>query len=1165
MNENRDHRGLRQRLNPLLTSSIGSFSQQPANTPISALSFSSNPHNVPTPAQHSLRLPTLLRGVNVQSACILTVTTPRIWFLPDLNILKPALIGPLPSLLQTNHSRPHQTQGAPLAREDSACHLLGGEESQKRHHLRNHPSARFGPQRSGSDASPQGVPPSSRRAVSTSAIDTPTSARSRSASQTRWDPNVPLPPPPPGPPPAHSRSQSTSRDFAGSTEPVASPPTRRPPPSGVTALGPVPPTPANWVDEEPSGGRRTARTPSRNRGYAGDNAAVDMADAAEDPSAASGSPGLNRSKAVRGEKTLRERRNESRTRSSRLSIDASISDLDQIMIPPSSAGLSRKMTIGRRTPKSAEQSQATPRSGGDGDNDDEASGSTPKALDSARRQPGLQIFTPPFSPRPMKAQETSEGSTSIVPKALPTPPPHSRSASKTRMPGEAIIPTPVSSKSATRDSVIKQSPEQFSHDTIDRFQAFAQREAMAADDAERVRLFAEFIVSESRIRRERYSAAISAMGSEIFDLTRDLFRPMAVRRESTTSQGSEWTPQSSLPSRSHRGSLVSVFNGETSKQGESSSAPASASVVQMSPTAPPQNNANWNSDYRPTLSPILSMSVSDNHDDDSRGRPASRWWESASSGEQGRWERSKRESKYMSVPKEAHEALQWMDSPAESSAQGPSNEYPPEKQGWHEQQPGEAYQSYTPQPARTPLKHSLSLPNTPHPHHEDISRLVTLPPPYPRHHPAVNNSHPNLAEIRASVRTLSELSEVDATKDRFNRDSRALRDEAAEAANKRRQALRLNLQQEVGLGRMTYGEAAAIEADSNETEKQTSKDIEKKDFDRFQTAVVIPLNDLLTTRIGKATQMFDDLRSRLFVETREPNPNMPQEEGDEHPELLEKLTLLKWIFEARELLHRAVYDLLSDRNDRYREMVITPYRLAGNEEKLAHASAFFAEDAGKRALAFASEVLQRTNEFRDVVEENVVRGVEMQLSAFWDIAPPLCRLLDRVPLGPGVNGEDEEGHGGSDGAGTDNNDGRTLADFRIQIPQSEIVENPSYVDHPLQYFFSLLLHAEKSSYQFIESQTNLLCLLHEVKEAVVVAQARVMEEEGRSKDEVEGMKREEGRRLTDDLKEKVRAVQDQWRSALGDRVTHVKERVGEWLLETGGWDESLEERGVGSL
>lgn len=836
--------------------------------------------------------------------------------------------------------------------------------------------------------------------------------------------------------------------------------------------------------------------------------------------------------------------------------------MDNIVVPPPSGGLSRKMTIGRGTPRSGGFSQTTPNSAGLGDKEEESSGSTPRALDSARGQSSMQISTPPFSPRPLDSQQASKGSSSVAPKALPTPPAQSRSASasKARLTLDHVLATPKSLKPINRESVIKQNPEQFSSETVERFQIFAQEEAAAADDAERVRLFADFIVNESRIRRERYSAAIGAMGSEIFDLTRDLFRPMVNRRESTTSQGSEWTPQSSLPSRSHRGSIGSAFQGESSKQGESSSAPPSASSVPMSPTGPPPNNANWNTDYRPTLSPILSMSVSDNHDGDSRGRPPSRWWESASSGESTRWERSKRESKYMSVPKEAREALQWLDSPGESSAREASNEYPPEKQGWHDQQPDETYQQFTPQPTRTSLQQqSLSLPNTPNPNYSDISRLVTLPPPYPRHHPAVNNSHPDLAEIRASVRALSDLAEVDATKDRFNRDSRALRDEAEAAATKRRQALRANLQQEVGLGRMTYSEAAAIEADSGESEKQNSKELEKKDFDRFQTAVVVPLNDLLTSRITKATQLFDELRSRLFVETREPNPNMPQEEGDEHPELLEKLTLLKWIFESRELLHRAVYDLLSDRNDRYREMVITPYRLAGNEEKMAHASAFFAEDAGKRALAFASEVLQRTKEFHDVVEENVVRGVEVQLSAFWDIAPPLCRLLDRVPLGPGPGGEVGEEDEGAEW------DGRTLADFRIQIPQAEIVENPSYVDHPLQYFFSLLLHSEKSTYQFIESQTNLFCLLHEVKEAVVAAQARVMEEDGRGRDEVEGMKRDEGRRLTHDLQEKVRIVQDQWKSALGDRVTHVKERVGGWLLETGGWDESLEERGVGSL
>ncbi len=217
-----------------------------------------------------------------------------------------------------------------------------------------------------------------------------------------------------------------------------------------------------------------------------------------------------------------------------------------------------------------------------------------------------------------------------------------------------------------------------------------------------------------------------------------------------------------------------------------------------------------------------------------------------------------------------------------------------------------------------------------------------------------------------------------------------------------------------------------------------------------------------------------------------------------------------------------------------------PYRLSGNDEKLRHAEAFFAEDAAKRQAAFTSEVLQRTREFRDVVEENVTRGVDMQLNAFWDIAPPLKRLLDKIP------------------AVID-------AHFRIQIPPAEFEENPSYHQHPLQYLYSLLLHAEKSTYQFIESQTNLLCLLHEVKEAVVSARGKVSEAESRDSHASEDEQRRERERLTDDLKEKVRVVQDQWDGALGDGMRGVKERVGEWLLSTGGWDESLEDGGVGGV
>ncbi|KAK4245806.1 hypothetical protein C7999DRAFT_16023 [Corynascus novoguineensis] len=989
------------------------------------------------------------------------------------------------------------------------------------------------PQRTDSDC-PQNMAPAARRAVSTPAVSTPTSARSRSSSQVRWDPSMPVPPPPPGPPPSTLRSQSAQRTPSGS-DPIVSPPTRRPPPGGIAALGPVPPTPANWTDGDnmPGPAAPTAEPLSTATAHASENSraenSVATASSPESgPSTTSPGGGLVRSPAVRGgekAQTLLERRSESRTRGvARGAVESSArpQPLSDIVIPSPSGGLQRRLTISRGTPRSARTSE-TPRTGESHDSTQESR--TPRAEGSAQVSSG-QVTPTMLSPSAGKQPERH----ALAPKALPTPPTGSRSSSSHRGITDPLSTPHTPLPTLSKQAVVTQSTDQFARGTIERFSAFARKEAAAANDAERVRLFAEFFVSESRIRRERYGAAISAMGSEILDLTRDLFRPMTARRESINSMTSgtvELTPQSSEP-RSHRGSIGSALGGNT----PTSSQPAPPS---------PANQNRQSSNYMPSLSPILSMSISDALDEeDSRGRPASRWWEADSTGAPGaRLERSKRESKYMGVPKEAREALQWVDEPHPSPGASSSKRgsFPPEKAGWHEQDPATTPQAFS----RSSLA-SSSAPATPNPDHLDVSRLVTLPPPYPRHHPAVNNNHPELAQNRAEVRAISDMSEIETIRERFKQSSSKMRAEATETTKKRRQALNQHLQQQVSSGAIGYAEAAAIEAEAKTEEQNRVKELEKNDFESFQTAVVMPVNEILQTRINSATNLFQSLRSRLFDETHESNPNLPQEEGDEQPELLEKLTLLKWIFEAREALHRSLYDLLSDRNDRYRDMVLVPYRLAGQDDKVASAEAFFVEDASKRALAFAEEALHRAQEFRDVVEETVVRGVEVQLNAFWDIAPPLKRLLDKIPA-----------------------DGADLDGFHIQIPAAEFAENPSYVEHPLQYLFSLLLHAEKSTYQFIESQTNLLCLLHEVKEACVLAKAKVMELDGRDPARVDEMKAEESRRLTDDLKEKVRVVQDQWNSALGETVGNVKERVGGYLLETGGWDESFEEGGVGGV
>ncbi|PKS12890.1 hypothetical protein jhhlp_000230 [Lomentospora prolificans] len=985
---------------------------------------------------------------------------------------------------------------------------------------------------------PHIAPPSARRAASAGgAIETPTSARSRPHSQVRWEPGMPLPPPPPGPPPAQSRSQSL-QPTDRSSMPVASPPTRRPPPSGVTALGPVPPTPANWVDEDSTPNHRSE--PSHHGQPSPptvDTSSIHSSNQPEESSASGSSSNgnLSRARAVRHDKTIIQRRAESRTRRNSINPDDPSLAVSDIVVPSSST-LSRRLTINRSTPRSA----------GRGGYDNGERNITPRALGSSQMSQG-DGETSSYSPRASRATPSVDASPAIASQVPETPPPRARSSSSDAnlLTGESMLPPPSgASLPPTRHSIVMQSSDQFTRETINRYKLFAMREASAETDAERVRLFADFIVSESRIRRERYSGAIAAMGSEIFDLTRDLFRPMASRRESGMSFGGDFTPQSTAPNSAHKASIQPNY-----PEGASNSAPPSATLPASPAPGGTPTNANWGTNgYMPSLSPILSMSNVD--ESDSRGRPASRWWEADSAGGgDHRLERSKRESKYMGVPKEAREALQWVDSPRRVDAyscndSGSPNDYPPEKNGFLDQE-----QVLTPQN----LRHSVltimsasSQPSTPNPSYLDISRLVTLPPPYPRHHPAVNNNHPDLSEIRSVVRTLSDLDEVKTAKESFQKDSERRRQELKKQTAERRQALRLNLQDEINSGNMSYAEAAAIDADATEAEKDQTKEMEKIDFEQFQKLVVAPINELLTTRIAHSTQLLNELASGLFSDN-ENAADMPQEEGDDKPELLEKLTLLKWIFEARETLHKAIYDLLSDRNERYKAVIITPYRLSGNEEKLRSAEAFFKEDAAKRAFGFATEVLTRTEEFEKVVAENVSRGVEVQLSAFWDIAPNISGLLDRIP--------------------------NNLAGFRVQIPADEYDENPSYHEHPLQYLFSLVLHAEKSTYQFIESQTNLLCLLHEVREAVTHAKVKVIEaevdEDGNPlpSEDREGRarqtKEDAGRRLTDDLKEKVRVVQDQWNESLGEAIRHVKERVGGWLLETGGWDEQLEEDGVG--
>lgn len=477
-------------------------------------------------------------------------------------------------------------------------------------------------------------------------------------------------------------------------------------------------------------------------------------------------------------------------------------------------------------------------------------------------------------------------------------------------------------------------------------------------------------------------------------------------------------------------------------------------------------------------------------------------------------------------------------SPGASAPLYSADEYPPEKVGWHE-----GYDLDT--PIQTPHRHDKRKASTPGFEPLDVSRLVTLPPPYPRHHPAVNNSHPTLNDLRSEHRTLADLSDVQKIKDAYLDQDFALNREQQEAAKKRRSRLRSDIQSKIADGSMSFADAAKTEADFDVEESERGKTTARSNFDVFEAAVSHPLNTLLTGKLDKAKDCINRLRVDLESGHGSADPNRAQEEGDEHPERLEKLTLLKWLFEAREQLHKEMFDLHAMRSDKYSEVILTPYRISKAQAKIDEATAFFKKDSTERQLTYARESLKRFEELQSVMEKNVSQGVEDQLSAFWDIAPGLLQVIQQIPP--------------------------EMVGFGIQIPLQEYDENPSYHEHPLQYLYSLLSHAEKSAYQFIESQINLLCLLHEVRTTTSGSSLGLLEiernsarssnddEEGDIHAEMVQARRAAEEHLTLDLKDKVGEVERQWEEALGYGLKLVKGKVSGYLEETGGMEDGLDE------
>lgn len=708
----------------------------------------------------------------------------------------------------------------------------------------------------------------------------------------------------------------------------------------------------------------------------------------------------------------------------------------------------------------------------------------------------LTNFAPtnPFSPR---------SASSVLPqKALPTPP----LSQKNPLSAHSVLPSTASSLF----EILQGDSDSFIADASRRHHEFLIRESQAKSDLERLALFGEFICAESRVRRERYPGPF----------TDGSFKPEIVKAQLFQDGFEERVGTDVHNNLANAAGQPHAYNLKAGYQSRADST--------------------WWKDYRPALSPIASMS----HDGiSSRGRTASRWWQSQTGDDDSQGvgagkkvKRSKRESKYMGLPElTLDEVLSGNPTPTGFQDLSISEAVEGEEKGGFATL-GYYDDQYQPVATVDPTPDYVISP-----HALDISRFITLPPPYPRHYPAVNNTHPKLAASRNIVRTLSQLTELEDRRSRHNLSVEALRSEHKRKIQERQQTFKVNIQAQIGDGSITFAEAAEAEHALKLEEHRREKQCLQAEFDTLQDVVITPMHDMLNTRLEQLDKSIVELTNKLAEETQVENLDRPQQEGDATPETLEYLTQLKWLFEAREQIHQEIYNLLSERNEKYKAIVLLPYRQGAHHDKIRDTEEFFHRDSLQRKTTFRKESVSRHETLLKLIEEHVRQEVVVQLSAFWDIAPGLLDLVQKL--------SDDVEH------------------MRpIAIPAAEYDENPSYHDYPLQYLYTLLDHAETSTYQFIESQTNLYCLLHEARLGVLKSRCRAAEagqaqSNSHSPSDVDNpvkIRQKAETEATAELKQQVAMVEEQWSEALGNAFQAKKAMIKGYLEATGGWDESIQ-------
>ncbi|KAI5812152.1 hypothetical protein BZA77DRAFT_270445 [Pyronema omphalodes] len=684
---------------------------------------------------------------------------------------------------------------------------------------------------------------------------------------------------------------------------------------------------------------------------------------------------------------------------------------------------------------------------------------------------------------------------------LPTPPPQQLSPvsppgkGKGTLPAEKrdeSLPGPSGSgpsRMLSRHGKEPAEPEDFYHLTRRRYKEMLQAESIASTETDKLRVFLEFIDKECRFRTPIYPHADVDYRNKLAKISALL-----------SAQDETQTP----PSPDEDGDInMAGASGDRRSGGQGQW---------------------WGQNLDPFSFPSKSAYEARIADEESsRGRTSSRWWETSKDGGSCSISESvafrsdgdndsvygtsypRRSRRFNKTPRQSlKEIAELVNTPRSSATQlnGATNRdaasylhsaaYPPDrKPSSRSRSRSQAPSASRPRPKRRPtVKTSL-----------DIAPLLTLLPTWPKEYPAVNNSHPRLEVFRDLVRTLNDISKITTLQTRFDDSTEKTKDQFLTESQRRRISQAERIQGLYTRGDLNYDEMERLNLQFEHEESKIRYEAEEEDFNSFVKSVVEPAHRDLHERITAATAAYSDLV--MLINARNPSKSINNNNDDgeeEQPELLEYLTALKWIFDVRESLYQHSHDILSSRNERYRNLTLTPLRDARDQTPLQQASAFFTKDAQDRAAEFKKLKIQRYEKFMDFIELQCSIGVEEARSRFWEIAPLIMECLEKIP--------------------------QALENVVPIVPPEESIEHPEWVELPMRYLERKIAETEGAMRSLgLEEGEGLLCLLHGVKTALSRAKGEGQEQE---------------RRLTEDLKEKVGMIEEEWQEGLGGLLERIK-------------------------